>query len=156
MSLMCSVCATLFLIMKLATLCQCLFTHKWSSKLYAPSGAASLHLSCQNGLVATSETRRSLGSNRCRPFKHNSFILGHGVSLSRTSSSLLRSLPACSKVIDFSGCQFTQIRDAAFYILSAGRGVWSNGDEADHNHSWINLPILAQWGLAHTWFVRAL
>ena len=79
------------------SVCQCLFTHKRSGELHAPSGAARLHLSCQNRLVATSETQRSLGSNWRRPFKHNGFILGHGASLSLTSSSHLRTLPACCK-----------------------------------------------------------
>lgn len=86
-----------------------------------------MHLSCQNGLEATSE-HNDPWDQTGNVHSCNGFILGHG-------ASPLRILPVYCVVIDFSGCQFTQIGDVGFYLPSTGRGVWSSRDETDHNYS---------------------
>lgn len=95
------------------SVCQCPFAHKWSGELHAPGGAARLYLRCQSSLAATRRTQPSLGSNWPPPFRHNSFILGRLLPLFSS-----KTLPACRKVIDFSGCQFRQTGDVGFFLFA--------------------------------------
>lgn len=76
---MCPVCTTLFLILELAALSVSAYLHTNEvASGAAPSGAARLHLSCQNALAATSENTTiptgAVHSNVTAP------ILGHGES----------------------------------------------------------------------------
>ncbi|PWA32148.1 hypothetical protein CCH79_00013361, partial [Gambusia affinis] len=100
--------------------------------MHAPNGAASLHLGCQNGLAGTSETQPSPGSNR-RRFRSN--IIASSLDTERLAPragpSLLRVLPACCEVIDFSGCQFTGIGDANLKPKGQGPET-SDGTEGVH------------------------